>query len=160
MIDPSTKARARRNLFALAGCLVLAAIAAKVFAEKALQDGPIDLGVIRLRLIFNPGVAFGLGGTLPGWLLIAVTGAVTAILIAYAWSAVVTASRLGRVALAAVIAGGIANLLDRAFGGTVTDYFDLGWWPVFNLSDCFIVVGIGLLLVTEVNQVQSVPTSR
>lgn len=150
MIDaPSTASRARANVFVIAACLAAVALGAKALAEATLQDGPIDLGIIRLRLIFNSGVAFGLGDALPGWLLIAVTGALTALLAVYAWNTVDTATRVGRIALAAVMAGGTANVVDRTFGGTVTDYFDLGWWPVFNLSDCFIVVGVGLLFVTE-----------
>jgi signal peptidase II len=159
--DPSsTRHCARRNLFILASCLVLAALGAKYLAEAALQDGPIDLGIIKLRLIFNPGVAFGVGDNLPAWLLIFLALAVTGLLIGYAWSTVETTSGLGRFALAAIMAGGIANVVDRAFGGTVTDYFDLGWWPVFNLSDCFIVVGVGLMVLTEMKRVEQVPTSR
>jgi signal peptidase II len=161
LIDPpSIRSRARRNLFVLASCLVLAALGAKSVAEATLQDGPIDLGIIQLRLVFNPGVAFGVGDSLPPWLLIGLALAVTGLLIGYAWSTVEASSKLGRFALAAIMAGGIANVVDRAFGGTVTDYFDLGWWPVFNLSDCFIVVGVGLMFLTEMSRVQQVPASR
>ena len=49
-----------------------------------------------------------------------------------------------------VVGGGLANLADRAVGGSVVDLFDLGWWPVFNLADVFIVAGVGLLLLAAI----------
>lgn len=62
------------------------------------------------------------------------------------WRTAPTASRLWGGALAAVLGGAAANLLDRAPDGQVTDYLHTGWWPTFNLADVFIVCG-GLLLV-------------
>jgi signal peptidase II len=41
----------------------------------------------------------------------------------------------------------VANLADRATGGTVVDYLDLGWWPTFNLADVAITCGAALLVV-------------
>jgi signal peptidase II len=45
-----------------------------------------------------------------------------------------------------IIGGALSNLFDRVFLGYVVDYIDLRVWPVFNLSDSCITVGIGLLL--------------
>ena len=46
---------------------------------------------------------------------------------------------------AALIAGGaIGNVADRAIGGTVVDFIDLGWWPSFNLADVYLTVGVVL----------------
>ncbi len=44
------------------------------------------------------------------------------------------------------LAGVLSNLFDRIFRGFVVDYFDLGWWPVFNLADSLIVVSVLLAL--------------
>lgn len=46
-----------------------------------------------------------------------------------------------------VIAGAISNLIDRAKFGFVVDYFDFKFWPVFNLADVMIVVGVGLWIL-------------
>ena len=54
-----------------------------------------------------------------------------------------------------VLFGGAAgNLVDRllrsgngVLGGRVVDFVDPGWWPVFNLADSALWVGIGLLLL-------------
>ncbi len=46
-----------------------------------------------------------------------------------------------RVGLGMIMGGALGNALDRALSGSVTDFIDLRWWPVFNLADSSIVVG-------------------
>ena len=52
-----------------------------------------------------------------------------------------------RIAGGAVIGGAIANVIDRARDGVVTDYLHSGWWPTFNLADTFLVTGFIVLAV-------------
>ena len=40
-----------------------------------------------------------------------------------------------------MIGGAVANVVDRARDGVVTDYLHTGWWPTFNLADTFLVIG-------------------
>jgi signal peptidase II len=40
-----------------------------------------------------------------------------------------------------ILGGALGNALDRAVAGSVTDFIDLRWWPVFNVADSCIVVG-------------------
>jgi signal peptidase II len=55
------------------------------------------------------------------------------------------------VATGMVIGGAIGNVIDRFRFGAVADFLDFhvaGWhWPAFNVADCCIVVGVGLLLI-------------
>lgn len=44
--------------------------------------------------------------------------------------------------------GASSNIFDRLFYGGVIDYLSLGWWPVFNLSDTFIVCSVIWLVVS------------
>jgi signal peptidase II len=46
-----------------------------------------------------------------------------------------------------VLGGSLGNVLDRIRAGGVTDFIDLRVWPVFNLADVAITVGIGLLAI-------------
>ncbi len=51
-----------------------------------------------------------------------------------------------RLALGAALGGATGNLIDWLRGGAVIDFIDLRFWPVFNLADVFIVVGVGAVL--------------
>ena len=53
------------------------------------------------------------------------------------------------VALGLILGGTIGNLYDRLVFGGVRDflYFYKIEWPVFNVADCCLVVGAGVLLV-------------
>lgn len=49
-------------------------------------------------------------------------------------------------AVTLISAGGVGNLIDRAYKGYVVDYIDLIFWPlnrfaIFNFADCLIVIG-------------------
>lgn len=139
---------ARCSLVATAGVLVAAATAARLLAEGGLVAGSGPWwGPLQLQLAYNSGVAFGLGAWLPGWLVTAVTGVITLGLAVWAWFTVPAAAAATRLGLAAILVGAIANLLDRAVEGVVTDYLHTGWFPTFNLPDVFITVGAALLVV-------------
>ena len=49
-----------------------------------------------------------------------------------------------------VLSGALSNLFDRVFYQGVVDFIEFsccGWyWPAFNLADCAIVVGVGIML--------------
>jgi signal peptidase II len=50
--------------------------------------------------------------------------------------------------LGAILGGAIANAVDRFTQGYVVDFIDLQRWPVFNLADSCIVVGIIVAVFT------------
>jgi signal peptidase II len=54
---------------------------------------------------------------------------------------------LVRLALAMQLGGALGNLVDRLTEGTVTDFISLGSFPVFNLADACISLGVALLLI-------------
>jgi signal peptidase II len=51
-----------------------------------------------------------------------------------------------RIAMGAALGGAASNLLDWVRRGAVMDFIDLRVWPVFNLADAFIVLGVGVTL--------------
>jgi len=55
-------------------------------------------------------------------------------------------SRLLRVAMGLLLGGALGNLFDRVRAGEVVDFIAVGWWPMFNLADSAIVIGIALLI--------------
>ena len=60
-----------------------------------------------------------------------------------------------------LIAGGIlGNLIDRARFGAVIDFLDFRVWPIFNLADSAITIGIIILLITEIKKNQTTTKTR
>ncbi|MFO0662260.1 MAG: signal peptidase II [Polyangiaceae bacterium] len=57
------------------------------------------------------------------------------------------ASWLEQSAYAMLVAGGLGNILDRASRGFVVDFIHLHRWPVFNVADIAITIGMILGLI-------------
>ncbi len=137
---------------AVASLWLLLDQATKVLAIALLEDpGRVtDLGVMDLRVIRNPGGAFGFPG-FPGLFL-----AVTVVVLVLVVRALPKTDGLGLAAAYGLVCGGaVGNVADRLFrdpgfpAGHVVDFFDLRWWPVFNVADAGIVVGaLALALVS------------
>ncbi|MFI8697009.1 signal peptidase II [Dietzia maris] len=141
-------ALARTALVVSVVLLAAADLGAKTWAGGALADGhTVDLGLMQLRLGFNSGVAFSLGDGLPAGVVLAITGLIIGALAIFAWRATRTATRTVRLALALILGGAVANFIDRATDGVVTDYLHTGWFPTFNLADVFITGGAVVLIV-------------
>jgi len=54
---------------------------------------------------------------------------------------------LTRLGLVCLLAGAAGNLLNRLMLGYVIDYVDIGLFPVFNLADVVIDLGIGFFIL-------------
>jgi signal peptidase II len=141
--------RTRRLVTILAAVGVAALdLGAKAWAEARLPPGGVETGPVDLLLGYNSGVAFSLGANAPTAVVIASPAAVTTGIAVAAWRVSRWGTRSLRAALALVLGGAVANLLDRSADGSVTDYLHTGWWPTFNLADVAIVVGGALLAVS------------
>lgn len=106
-------------------------------------------GLIDIQYIHNRGAAWGMlsGKT---WILLVVTVLVMALCIMFLIKTG-NKSRLMLWAMSLVISGGFGNMIDRVFrDGNVIDFLHFEFWPsfpVFNVADCAIVIGAGLLLL-------------
>jgi signal peptidase II len=151
-VRSSPNQRHRRVALAL---LVAASVLAvdqltKGWALSALGSGPRPLwGPLRLRLTWNRGAAFGLGGALVPYLALA---AALVVLVLVLRGRLATRPLLA-VALGMVLGGAVGNLADRllrtpgGLRGPVVDFIDLQFWPVFNLADTAITIGCALLVL-------------
>lgn len=99
-------------------------------------------GVLQLTRLHNYGAAWSsLSGKTVVLLIVT-----TALLIAVAWLLVkkIVRHRLGVAAGLFILGGGLGNMIDRVWHGYVVDMLDVSplfEYPVFNLADCFVVVG-------------------
>ncbi|GAA4363053.1 signal peptidase II [Nocardioides caricicola] len=137
-----TRARTGRVAVLLTAAVVAAIdLAAKAASEARLADSTVDLGLLQLQLAHNSGMAFSMGDNLPVAVVVAITAAIAVALAVYVWRRAPRAGWVERIAGGAVIGGALANVVDRANDGVVTDYLHTGWWPTFNLADTFLVTG-------------------
>ena len=110
---------------------------------------PAD-GFFRFTHVQNTGSAFGLFQNHNlALLLVSLVGIAV---LAYIYHTQQQPTRLLRASIALMLGGAFGNLVDRIHQGHVTDFIDVGPWPVFNLADSAIVVGLfvmGWLLITR-----------
>ncbi|MGD0678498.1 MAG: signal peptidase II [Polyangiaceae bacterium] len=137
------------SLVSLVGC----DHASKVAAEATLRNrAPVVVvpGMIDLSYAENRDVAFGALSRLslraPAWLLAALACLAIGIFIAW-WLRGGAAGWSEPTAFAMIAAGGIGNAAERAIRGHVIDFIHVCFWPVFNVADVLIVVGLVLLVV-------------
>lgn len=122
----------------------------KVWVVARLGPEPfrrsISLGPSWLNLVYtqNTGVAFGLFQNMPA-LFTATSILITAGAI-YAYAVhLPNRVRWVQVSMGLILGGGIGNIIDRLRLGSVVDFISVGWWPVFNLADSAIAVGVSAL---------------
>ncbi len=135
--------RAQRRLLLVSVATLAADAASKIYAVNQLDTPTPIIGSLSLQLSYNPGVAFGLGDSLPSVLLLTFTAVVCVAVAIGGW----TGSLRPPVAIGLILGGALGNLFDRLLGGTVVDMIHLSWWPTFNLADTAITLGaVGVVL--------------
>ena len=108
-------------------------------------------GVLHWTFQRNPGSAFGLFRHFP--VAFTIIAAVIAVAILAGSSRI--RDRFTAVSLGLVLGGAVGNLVDRVarppgvFRGHVIDFIDFRVWPVFNIADSAVVIGVILLLVAS-----------
>jgi signal peptidase II len=109
---------------------------------------------IALTYVRNKGAAFSLLANAseslrrPFFMLVIVAAAIA---ILYYLRQTPLRDRLTRLALGLVAGGAIGNALDRVRYGEVVDFVEVGVrsvyvWPIFNVADSAVCIGVGLLL--------------
>ncbi|MBV8602238.1 MAG: signal peptidase II [Candidatus Eremiobacteraeota bacterium] len=61
-------------------------------------------------------------------------------------------SFLVRLAFGAIVGGAVGNIVDRVHYHYVVDFIDLRWWPVFNVADSCITIGVALLVLASLQR--------
>ena len=121
----------------------------KYWALNYLQDIesiPVINNIFNLTYVENRGAAFGM---LQNNQTIFVVVAAIASCYGLYYLHTKKVNNIGRIGILLVISGAIGNLIDRIRLGFVVDYLDFHiiWSYVFNLADCFVVVGTILLCI-------------
>lgn len=127
-------------------------VGTKVLAVQRLDgrnDVPVVGDLLQLTLVRNPGAAFSLGTNYT--VAISIFAIVAAVVMVYLAGRL--RDRIWAVGLGLALAGVLGNLTDRLLRapgplqGHVIDFLRLPNWPVFNVADICINVGIGLIVL-------------
>lgn len=110
----------------------------------SLYESWPEQGFLRITHGTNTGTAFGL---LPNQTTFLIVASIVAIgFIIYFYGSQDKPNFPIRVAIGLQLGGAFGNLSDRLWAGAVVDFIDVGPWPIFNLADSSIVVGITILI--------------
>lgn len=113
-----------------------------LLAEQMGAPIPVIGTYAGFLLSHNRGIAFGINIPSPFEEIL-----ISSALIAVLFVARHAKDTLTQIAFGLIIGGAIANLIDRAMDGRVTDYIAIGTFPIFNMADTCISIGAGLLIV-------------
>lgn len=120
--------------------------AIKFFLVRSLnlnETIPVIKNIFHITLVFNTGCAFGLFKNQPNlfFLLISLTALIFLI---YFFTHLKKENIFYKLAAILLVAGSISNLIDRLRFGYVIDFLDFRIWPVFNLGDTAITIGVAI----------------
>jgi signal peptidase II len=132
-------------------------------AASVLCDEPL-VPLFNLTMVWNAGVSMGLfqaGSDMGRWLLVAMTGLISLIIL---WWLTRETDRWQRLAYAAILGGAIGNIIDRMRYGAVADFLRftpdlplIGQFWVFNVADAAISLGVVLLILRSFTETRKQP---
>ena len=131
---------------------------------------PVFGDFFRLTFVENPGMAFGYDPGSEFKLIISIFSLVASIGLVFYLYVIRDKSWSLKIAIALILGGAVGNLIDRTFYGLVFDYsplfygkvvdfFDVNFfdftlfgrsydrWPVFNIADAAVTMGVLILLL-------------
>lgn len=147
----SKKVRAYLFLFLVAGLIVFFDQYTKSLVRRELAFTetwmPWEWLAPYARIVHwqNTGAAFGMfqGGNL----VFSILAVIVTIAILIYFPQVPEDERYLRIAMCLQMGGALGNLVDRVIIGEVTDFISLGTFPVFNIADASITMGVVVLLL-------------
>lgn len=108
------------------------------------QSIPVINNIFNITYVQNKGAAFGIFWGI-GWPLILI-GLLVILGIVY-FHEKMKRNDFTQLPLALLLGGSMGNIFDRVFRSYVIDYLDFRVWPVFNLADIMINVGVLLIII-------------
>jgi len=128
------------------GIIILDQVTKAVASARLFMGQPVPLfgDTVRFTLVHNTGAAFGLfpGSRLPFIIISLLAIAV----VLYLFLRETYRSLANRILLGCILGGAIGNLIDRIRLGWVVDFVDIGVgsfrWPVFNVADSAVTLGV------------------
>lgn len=108
------------------------------------QSIPIINDILHITYVLNPGAAFGILEHKRAFFILIVF--VMLVISYYVYKKNSKMNLFLKIGMALLIGGAIGNLIDRVKTGYVIDFIDFRIWPVFNIADIAIVIGVGIII--------------
>lgn len=115
-----------------------------VIQNLKLGESIPNSGIFRLTHAQNTGTAFSLFQNQTD--ILTIVSFVAIVLIIFIYLSIEKPSKYVYLSYGLLFGGAFGNLIDRVRLGYVTDFFDVGVWPIFNIADSAISIGIIILL--------------
>ena len=147
-----------RIIAAVAALVVAFDQLTKHWALNALGDGDVVhvIWTLRFNLSFNSGMAFSTGTDAGPFIGLA---AILVSIVLVVWQLrTMREGQSGRGSLiitGLIVGGAWGNIVDRLFReekwlhGRVVDFIDFQWWPIFNIADAAVTVGVLLMVANS-----------
>ena len=106
--------------------------------------------VVRITYVENPGIAFGIRvGNNAVFTVLSIIASLGVLIYLFAHK---DEGILMKSSLSLILGGAVGNLIDRILFKRVADFIDVGMgdlrWPVFNVADSAVVIGMVILFYT------------
>ncbi|MEG6617096.1 signal peptidase II [Peptococcaceae bacterium 1198_IL3148] len=108
------------------------------------QSIPVVENIFHLTYILNPGAAFGMLANQTTFFIVITVAIIIGMMVFY--KHIRREGLLVQLALGMIAGGALGNLIDRLRYGKVVDFLDFRVWPIFNLADTAIVMGVALVI--------------
>ena len=115
-------------------------IPAVVFADQFLKF--LALRYLHDIVVINQKLAFSISTQSVSSKLLSILTLIIIVCFAY-----IAKKRISRAAVSLVVAGATSNFIDRIFHGGVVDFINFKIWPIFNLADVAITLGLAWILI-------------
>jgi len=148
--------KSKSKYFILGVIVVILDQITKKYFESILEMGQsikvIGEEFFKFTLVYNPGIAFGI--RLGGQYILSGISVIASIIIIIYMKKLDKSKVLELWAFGMILGGAVGNLIDRALYGKVIDFLDFDFpdlimvrWPVFNVADSFVTIGMVLLAI-------------
>jgi lipoprotein signal peptidase len=125
-------------------CVTIVSLLSALCTDAYLMHAYLWRG-IGLQKSYNTGIAFSIDlGPLQSVIIIGAL--ITIAVVAYKQAA----ARYEQIAFGLIVGGGLANIVDRIPDGRVTDMFKVVDFPIFNVADVCINIGVFVLIIASV----------
>jgi signal peptidase II len=103
-----------------------------------------DFGIFAFTYVTNTGAGFSILQNMNLWLAI-----LSIILLA---AIIYYRDSVPKFSLMLIISGIVGNVIDRIFYGSVIDFINLKFWPVFNVADSMICIGVAYWIIILIKE--------